>query len=268
MSTGKDLAREFCPPVLWRALRRLKLASIGESAGHVGDYASFDHALADSDGYDSTAVVDAMLAHRAGLAPSATLSQLEIRLLAALLVAQDRLGSLRILDFGGGLGVHFLRLGSFLRVERWTVLELPRMAAAGAALGNPSPLRFATEIGDERPNLILASGALQYAPDPYERIAALRATGAEFFLIDRLPLLAKPRLTVQRVPREIYRGSFPAWFLGREQFLAAFAGWEVMLHWTLPEERPTLDGRPGEPFEGVLFSSVTPRPVHASTSAG
>jgi putative methyltransferase (TIGR04325 family) len=104
----------------------------------------------------------------------------------------------------------------------WTVIEQAQYIDAGRLKGLESrELQFRNSIVEctRFPNVVIASGVLQYLPDPWASLQELARAGADYLFIDRTTFKAGiDRLTVQHVPEEIYKASFPCWFLSREKF--------------------------------------------------
>jgi len=110
----------------------------------------------------------------------------------------------RVLDFGGAAGVHFLAAKAAFpaRPMRWAVVETPSMVEAAAAkLGNDE-LRFFADIAAaetwlERVDLMHCDSALQYVPEPETTLDALIGLAAPTMLWVRLMLANRRERFVQ-----------------------------------------------------------------------
>lgn len=173
-------------------------------------------------------------------------SHLDLQVLAAMLTVRPS----RVLDFGGGLGGRYFRLNHFVRAETWNVVDLPTTAAAGNAEFADGILNFTTTI--EPADLVLASASLQYVKDPYLTLREL-ADSAPYLLIDRVPLIERDRLTIQRVDPELFDGSVPAWFFSEKRFLEETSRFTTVLSWNVQSHSVMLDGKEINPFQGFLF---------------
>ncbi len=73
--------------------------------------------------------------------------------------------------------------------------------------------------------MLLLSGVLPYLEAPHDFLREAAGLGFPFILIDRTPCLeqGEDRLTVQRVPPEVYPASYPAWFLDTGKLVASLA---------------------------------------------
>jgi putative methyltransferase (TIGR04325 family) len=266
----RRVAKDLLPPIVVRHLPRPKPVSVGPT--WTGDYRTYDDAVraTGSAGYEDPSVIEKMMrATREHRDRAVALGRVvpdsrTFQNLTAFLVALDGFApkTLHVLDFGGGAGLHYFALAPLLsrRMQlHWTVCEVPSMArAARDAFGSPA-LRFVDSmdaVSAERFHIVLASGSLQYAPDPtglWRQIA--RST--DVLIVNRTPFIdaAADRLTVQTVPVASGQARYPAWFLSDATWLRRFAeqGFQVDLRWSVPEDGATLDHAP------VAFSGLVVR---------
>jgi putative methyltransferase (TIGR04325 family) len=179
-----------------------------------------------------------------------------------LLTAILRLGlrdqrAVRVLDFGGSLGSTYRQCRPLLdgvRGLRWTVVEQPDFVSLGNREFATAELAFAATLeegcADGPPDLILASGVLQYLEDPAGMFRRLLAIEARTLLLDRTPMTgdAEHSLCIQHVPASIYEASYPCWLLSRRRLRD-----QVGPAWQLVCDFPCHDGewrsREGTRFE-------------------
>jgi len=103
---------------------------------------------------------------------------------------------LHVLDFGGGCGFHYLAAKAAFKTSlRWAVVETRAMAKQARATAKG---RFeiyediktaAAALG--RVDLIHASSAIQYVPDPLATLDALIALRAPYMMLARFPVWSK-----------------------------------------------------------------------------
>jgi len=169
--------------------------------------------------------------------------------------AQARGGGLTVLDFGGSLGSLYFQNRERLRgcaPLRWSVVEQPALVEAGRREFQTEELRFYSSIREAcdagMPDVLLLASVLCYLPDPFATLAELLQAGPARVIVERTGFSREgaTRLMVQRVPRSIYPASYPCWFFGRDEFLAAFAGRYRLVH-----EQPEAVATPA----GVEFRS-------------
>lgn len=100
---------------------------------------------------------------------------------------------LAVLDFGGACGAHYFTVRAMLDGQfalRWHVVETAQMAQRAQSLASQE-LQFFSSITDARDALghcdvVHASGALQYVPDPYAALKQLLACRAPYLALTRL----------------------------------------------------------------------------------
>jgi putative methyltransferase (TIGR04325 family) len=136
----------------------------------------------------------------------------------------------RVIDFGGAFGGSYRQYRAFhAKPVAWSVVEQPAMAELGKMHFRNADLDFHVSLEEALAagpaDVILLSSVLQYLPAPYELIAAIRAARVPQVVVDRTPCSAQSRdiLTVQKVPAEIYRASYPCWIFSRARLAEAFA---------------------------------------------
>jgi putative methyltransferase (TIGR04325 family) len=176
-------------------------------------------------------------------------------------VANVRAG-LTVLDFGGSLGSLYYQNRRHLTIAgplRWLVVEQPALVEAGRREFQTEELKFyssaAEACGVDRPDILLLASVLSYLPAPYEALAGLLQTGPSRVIVERTGFTVGggSRLMVQRVPRTIYPASYPCWFFGRDEFLAAFAGRYRLVH-----EQPDAVATPsGVEFRSFYFERLS-----------
>ena len=144
---------------------------------------------------------------------------------ALLTIAAGDGGRLSVLDFGGGLGSHFLRWRAWLKQIpnlHWCVVEQPHFVAAGREVfAGEDRLSFAATIEQARanaPNAALASSVLHYLPDPLAALDEMIALDARGIVIDRTPFHDGDAACIlsQHVPKSLGRASYPLRLLPRE----------------------------------------------------
>lgn len=246
-SRARRIVRDLTPPALTRALTDRR----GGRLRFVDGYPTWAAAEAAAGTYSETSILeqvrratDDVVAGRAVFErDGVTFDEPDYAWpVAAALLWRASLGPLSVLDFGGSLGSSYRQMAPLLDAVdlTWAVVEQPAFVEAGRAYQDER-LRFFATIDEcaaaTRPTVALASGVLQYLPDPYAILADLLACGVDAVIIDRTPFVdgSADLAVVQQVPPEIYAASYPAWMLSHDRLLAAFAGWRVV------SEFPTLD---------------------------
>lgn len=137
---------------------------------------------------------------------------------------------LRVLDFGGSLGSSYYACRNFLMHLNdlsWNIVEQKDFVDCGKQLFEGNSLKFYHSLDEcvqiENPNVILFSGVIQYIEKPYKLLEQVMKYNFEFILFDRTPFFnVEDRITLQVVPPEIYKASYPAWFFNLDKFLNFF----------------------------------------------
>jgi putative methyltransferase (TIGR04325 family) len=266
----RTVIREIVPPGVLRLVRRFRKTPVAATYGHFGDYQTFEAAMADcpNDGYLSANIIQAVseqtieLKRRLSPVPASVLVDGRTsQNLAAVLVATSELSAQRlsVLDFGGGLGLHYHQLKPFLGTRgqlSWLVWETGPMAEEGNRRFASEELRFVPSLDQAQGpfDLLLASGAIQYVRDPVGTLARLSGL-SDHMVLNRLPLVdsERDRLAVQRVDPTLFAATLPIWFFSERRWLAKIdeLGFEVAMRWEVPQDTITLDGAPVV-FQGLL----------------
>jgi putative methyltransferase (TIGR04325 family) len=268
----RRILHDFLPPALVRLYRNISVKE-----GFFGNYASWTDAASASGGYDSdlilTKVKDALLKVKSGAAvyerDSVLFDTIEYSwpLLAGLLwVASRNDNRLNLVDFGGSLGSTYYQNRRFLKhlhELHWNVVEQERFVEYGRRYFENDELSFYRDLdeccGEKQPMAILLSSVIQYMENPYALLEKVMSAGFDVIIIDRTPFLGKggDRITVQKVPAEIYEASYPAWFFNREKFLRFFSG-----RYDLVAEFESLD-RANIPsqYKGFIFERISSKNV-------
>ena len=137
----------------------------------------------------------------------------------AVMIAQRE--RVRILDFGGGLGIGYMTLAESIpdadaRLD-YTIVELPGVCEEGRRLYSGSPRYVHTLPSEESFDLVHASSALQYVGDWQHLLKSFAAYRAEFMLLSDVFAGAIPTF----VSLQNYYGSrIRHWFLNLDELLA------------------------------------------------
>lgn len=264
--------REILPPICYRRLQKLwRREEQIHAPVFSGDYPSWRDAVAASSGYDQPAILakvrEGALAVKAGKAAferdsvTFTEPQFNWQVLASLMsLAAASHGSLRVVDFGGSLGSLYFQHRRFLDPLSdlsWTVVEQPHFVRIGQAELADGRLSFAETVGDEAsirmPRTLILSGVLQYLQNPHDVLLSLLQNSWKAVILDRTAFVStrsSDRLTVQRVPPEIYSATYPAWFFCpgslEEHFQERFsetARWICDDRYSLDQDQTSFEGR-------------------------
>lgn len=168
---------------------------------------------------------------------------------------------LNVLDFGGSLGGIYSQNRAQLcecGTLRWSVVEQSALVEAGRREFATEELRFYSSIAEAcdaaMPDVVLLASVLCYLPTPFVVLRELLQSAPARVVVERtgMTVQGRSRLTLQHVPRSIYRASYPCWFFNRDEFLAAFSGHYRLVH----EERDEVATPAGLEFRSFHFVRV------------
>jgi putative methyltransferase (TIGR04325 family) len=267
----KSISLLFIPPIISKIIFYIIKSS---KIRFEGNYHSWQSALEKSSGYQSENILRKVLAStlkvQSGEAEFERDSVLfeEIQYswptLAGLLwIAARNNGELNVLDFGGSLGSSYFQNRKFLGLlpnVSWNIVEQEHYVQAAKQHLESKFLKFYSSLEaylkENSPNVILISAALQYVPEPINLINKLSSVGAQLLIIDRTPISLIPdhRLTVQRVPENIYSASYPMWIFSRDQLNLTLNKFGNIISQTLGNDghSSTSDGL-GISFECIIL---------------
>jgi putative methyltransferase (TIGR04325 family) len=208
--------------------------------GFFGNYASWEEAKkASGGGYDSELILnkvrDSLLKVNRGEAvyerDSVLFDEVQYSwpLLSGLLwIASLNGNKLNLVDLGGSLGSTFYQNRKFLShlpELQWSIVEQQNFVECGKQHFETDQLKFYRTLDEcvitRHPDTILLCSVIPYLEKPYELLQEVVANAFSYIILDRTYFLVSEadRLTVQKVPPQIYTASYPAWFLNREKFL-------------------------------------------------
>lgn len=142
-------------------------------------------------------------------------------------------GSCSLLDFGGNIGVHFLKFKTRLDLDRvkWIICDLPEITRSGEAVCQRySNVRFINDISDCGPvDIVLAIGSVQYIED---FVGFLHSSGVNprYILIGQVLLHDGERFVTLQNGGHVY---YPQFVFERVRFISAFnrAGYTLLDSW-------------------------------------
>ncbi|UBF24682.1 methyltransferase, TIGR04325 family [Kovacikia minuta CCNUW1] len=233
----KSFIKELTPPIIFRLYR-----SQSSRYGFFGNYQSWQDAKQKTTGYNDSEIQNkvkkALLAVKQGQAVYERDSVLFERiyypfpLLSGLLrIAAENQGRLCVLDFGGSLGSSYYQCKDFLSVLQnlsWNIVEQAGFVRCGKEFFEDEQLKFFYDIDAclkaKQPDVILLSSVIQYLETPYDFLRILIEHNFKYIIFDRTAFVkeGRDRLTIQKVPPEIYPASYPSWFFNLEKFLNVF----------------------------------------------
>ncbi len=131
----------------------------------------------------------------------------------------------KILDFGGSLASQYFQNQKFLKVSnlKWLIIEQENFVAKANEIVKNNSISFHSNfiecLNSEKPNFALFGSSLQYLEKPYEILELLKYQDLKVLILDRIPTHqeSKDIVTVQTVPRSIYKASYPSWIFSESK---------------------------------------------------
>jgi putative methyltransferase (TIGR04325 family) len=241
------IIKAFIPPIFFGIFRKPKQSGIIYS----GDFNNWDEASQISNGYNTdeifSKVRDATLLVKRGKAEferdSVLFDKIEYSLpifSGILLAAAKNDGHLKVLDFGGALGSTYFQNRKFLKElksVKWGIVEQPHFVECGKELFQDNQLFFFNNIeecvNEFSPNLVILGSVLQYIENSTVLLNQIHKINFSALVIDRIPIsqYENDKISIQYVPKEIYKANYPIWIFSKELFVSI-----KCKHWNLIEE--------------------------------
>ena len=233
----KSILKDFVPPFFVKNIS-------GLFYGWSGNYSSWNEAVENSSGYDTGLILEKVksallkVKNREAVYERDSVIFDKIHysfpLLAALSqAAMNNNGKLNVLDFGGSLGSSYFQNRNFfntLAEFNWCIVEQAHFVKEGKLTFTDEHLQFFYDIPSctacFKINILILCSVIQYLEDPVSFLKTLIENGFEYVFIDRTPVLLKgnDRITIQKVPENIYKAKYPCWFLNQQKILDCFSG--------------------------------------------
>lgn len=132
--------------------------------------------------------------------------------------------TLRIIDFGGGLGIGYLTLveclGPAVGTIDYTVVEIAPVCATGRTLFPHGEIRFVDTLPDEPFDLVHSASALQYVEDWRGLLAGLCRYKAPYMLLSDV---FAGSVTTFATLQNYYESRIAHWFLNIDELLQALS---------------------------------------------
>jgi len=145
-------------------------------------------------------------------------------------VAAER-PSLKVIDFGGGLGTTFQQNRRFLqrlhKQVEWKIVEQPRFIEIGKKEFEGKGLTFYNTIAEASKDIvdvILFGSSICYVNNPYQYLREAVETNANFIIFDRTPIsfTDHDEFVLQNISPPIYKASYPLRVFNRQNLLKVF----------------------------------------------
>jgi putative methyltransferase (TIGR04325 family) len=178
-----------------------------------GDFRTWDEALARASEYDAEEILKATVASTIEAKNAGyVLNPSTERILSAI----ENFRPARVLDFGGAMGRCYFTLKSRTWNIAWDVVELPATVRRAREFEDDRLHFWCSVSAPPAPDLVVASGSLQYCQSPTTVLSQLKQLDAPL-LLDRVPVAERRQLAIQIVTKP-FKARVPVWFLSFADF--------------------------------------------------
>jgi putative methyltransferase (TIGR04325 family) len=183
---------------------------------------------------------------------------------------------INVLDFGGGCGFHYFRIVAAIRTPlRWAIVETPTMAERAAKVAQGRFDVFADVAAAAEAlgpiDLVHASSAIQYVPDPLATLKTLADLRPRYFALARFPLWGGAQVVglqtsplsangIGPMPPNISdrQVRYPVTFTNFDDVMRTLAGYEIALAMGSPSSGYDVRGQNVQGISVVFRSKELP----------
>ncbi|RZM25540.1 MAG: methyltransferase, TIGR04325 family [Pedobacter sp.] len=173
---------------------------------------------------------------------------------------------LNVLDFGGSLGSTWFQVRDFIPPNldiSWSIVEQHNHVTEGKKHFEDDILKFYYTIDEcikdkKEIHLILLSGVIQCLENPHDFLNELVNYPVDHILFDRTAFIneGEDRLTIQKVPPEIFNAQYPSWFFNEGTFLNHFKSFTLKAEFSSSieaEKTMVIDNKNAGYDKGLFF---------------
>jgi putative methyltransferase (TIGR04325 family) len=217
-----NIIKQCLPPIVLNVLKRFL------SKNFFVNYSSWELAEQMSEGYHSDNIIEKVRkSAKLVFNGEATyerdsvifdIIEYSYPLLASLLFVAANSKSLKVIDFGGGLGTTYQQNRKFIskikNVCEWRIVEQEKFVAIGKSEFTNKILSFYNTIEEANKDgvdVVLFAASICYVKNPYDFMAKAKIIKAPYIIFERTPITneMKDTFAVQHIPPSIYKASFP-----------------------------------------------------------
>jgi putative methyltransferase (TIGR04325 family) len=216
------IVKQCLPPIILNFLKRFLIKNF------FVNYSSWELAEQMSEGYHSDNIIEKVRKSAKRVfngeivyeRDSVIFDRIEYSypLLASLLFAATNSKSLKVIDFGGGLGTTYQQNRKFISKIKisveWRIVEQEKFVAIGKSEFTNKILSFyktIEEASKDGVDVMLFAGSICYIKNPYDFMVKAKVIKTPYIIFDRTPITneIKDTFAVQHVPSSIFKASFP-----------------------------------------------------------
>jgi len=124
---------------------------------------------------------------------------------------------LNILDFGGGFGTLYFQFKKFNQNFNWYIVEQKKVCnLAKSLINNEKKLSYHTDfkfLKKKKIDIVILSSSIQYVKDYKSVLVKIKKLKPSYIVFLKTPLnrWLFNFLFVQKIPQNMYEGSYPSW---------------------------------------------------------
>lgn len=268
----KKFAKTLTPPLIWSLSRKLLLKD--EARQHISFIYGFEsweeasrkisHSYADESILENVrnAALQVKIGNfsyeRDGVLFDNVVPNWQLNYLLFINMFETSSKTLRVLDFGGGLGTTFYQFKNSVPIKdldiKWIVVEQENFVKLGQREFTTSELSFSYSLSPELFNdefVALALGVLQYLKEPFDYLQQIIDLEPNYILIDATPFSPSDEssFSIQLVPKSIQASEYVAHVFTWKQILDAFGSRYYLVNEWVCSEQPD----PRNFYKGAIF---------------
>jgi putative methyltransferase (TIGR04325 family) len=243
----KEIAKRLIPESVLQLIRGIREAIYRVRQTYSGVYARFEDVAEDGAGYKddvwpATAAQysrSAVARNESSFIPGAVSNETA---LLPLLVSVS--GASRVLDFGGATGFGYIaaKYGSLRSIDRYVVVEHPKVCAQGRQLfKGDAKVEFVDHIPEEQFDLVLIGSALQYVADYQALLKRLADSKPRWILMTKLP--AGDNVTFVTAQINLPGKIFANWLFNAQELVSVMASLDYRLVFRSANDGQVNQGR-------------------------
>jgi putative methyltransferase (TIGR04325 family) len=229
---------------IWKRLQKTKAFFSGEDnseqkEGWFGDYATWNDVIKQSTSYNEdeifnkvdkglSEVINGNAAFERDSIAFKELIYSDNLLLVFKDIAEHSNNSLSVVDFGGSLGSIYFQYRTLLSDIKlnWSVVEQGKFVEIGQKKYSNKELKFYHTIDEalsqKSHDVLLLSSVLAYLEEPESFLKQIVAFKFKYIILYRTAFVNRKShlLTIQHVPSDIYKASYPSWFFNEEKIVS------------------------------------------------
>jgi putative methyltransferase (TIGR04325 family) len=140
-------------------------------------------------------------------------------------ISDEHNKQLCLIDFGGSLGSIYYQYKKLLKniTINWSVVEQGKFVEIGKKKYSNTEINFYNSIEDalniRNHDVLFMSSVLAYLKEPEAFLKQITSYNIKYIILYRTAFVHREKhlLTIQHVPPQVYKASYPSWFLNEDK---------------------------------------------------